>query len=139
MKYMKMTNGNDCNPYYFIRLAEAYLIKAEAEARQSKNDDARNSLKVITDRAGYDADYVNTIADGDLLMQIFRHKYMELSAENYEEWFDMIRYNQLDGTDFVQLGYLRSFAHKNLPIPYDAMAGNGALVQNPSYVYAYDE
>ena len=139
MKYMKMTNGNDCNPYYFIRLAEAYLIKAEAEARQSKNDDARNSLKVITDRAGYETDYVNTIADGDLLMQIFRHKYMELSAENYEEWFDMIRYNQLDGTDFVQLGYLRSFAHKNLPIPYDAMAGNGALVQNPSYVYAYDE
>ena len=72
-------------------------------------------------------------------MQIFRHKYMELSAENYEEWFDMIRYNLLDGTDFVQLGYLRSFAHKNLPIPYDAMAGNGALVQNPSYVYAYEE
>ena len=139
LKYLNMTNGSDCNPYYFIRLAEAYLIKAEAEARQSKNNEARNSLKVITDRAGYDADYVNTIADGDLLMQIFRHKYMELSAENYEEWFDMIRYNQLDGTDFVQLGYIRSFAHKNLPIPYDALAGNGALVQNPSYVYVYDE
>ena len=139
MKYMKMTNGSDCNPYYFIRIAEAYLIKAEAEARQSKYNDARNSLKVITDRAGYDADYVNTIQDSHLLMQIFRHKYMELSAENYEEWFDMIRYNQLDGIDFVKLGYLRSFAHKNLPIPYDAMAGNGALVQNPSYVYAYDE
>lgn len=138
-KYMKMTNGSDCNPYYFIRLAEAYLIKAEAEARQSKNDDARNSLKVITDRAGYDPDYVNTITDSNLLMQIFRHKYMELSAENYEEWFDMIRYNQLDGTDFVQLGYLRSFTHKNLPIPYDALAGNSALVQNPSYIYAYEE
>lgn len=139
MKYMKMTNGSDCNPYYFIRLAEAYLIKAEAEARLSRYNDARNSLKVITDRAGYDTDYVNTITDNNLLMQIFRHKYMELSAENYEEWFDMIRYNQLDGTDFVQLGYLRSFAHKNLPIPYDAMAGNGALVQNTSYVYAYEE
>lgn len=138
-KYMNMINGNDCNPYYFIRLAEAYLIKAEAEARQSKYNEARNSLKIITDRAGYDTDYVNTITDSNLLMQIFRHKYMEISAENYEEWFDMIRYNQLDGTDFVQLGYLRSFAHKNLPIPYDAMAGNGALVQNPSYVYAYEE
>ena len=139
MKYMNNTNGRDCNPYYFIRLAEAYLIKAEAEVRQSKYSDARNSLKVITDRAGYDVDYVNSIADSDLLMQIFRHKFIELSAENYEEWFDMVRYNQLDGTDFVSLGYLRSYAHKNLPIPYDAMAGNGALEQNPSYLYENEE
>lgn len=138
-KYLNNTNGSDCNPYYYIRLAELYLIKAEAEARQSKFADARNSLKVITDRAGYDADYVSQIADGDMLMQIFCHKYVELSAENYEEWFDMVRYNQLDGTDFKELGYIRSFAHKNLPIPYDALAGNGALKQNPSYVYEYEE
>ena len=94
MKYMNNTNGRDCNPYYFIRLAEAYLIKAEAEVRQSKYSDARNSLKVITDRAGYDVDYVNSIADSDLLMQIFRHKFIELSAENYEEWFDMVGWNR---------------------------------------------
>ncbi len=51
----------------------------------------------------------------------------------------MVRYNQLDGIDFAALGYLRSFAHKNLPIPYDAIAGNGALKQNPSYVYENNE
>ena len=51
----------------------------------------------------------------------------------------MVRYKQLDGTDFKELGYIRSFAHKNLPIPYDALAGNGALKQNPSYVYEYEE
>ena len=58
------------------------------------------------------------------------------NAENNEEWFDMIRYNCLDGIDFVSYGYLRSFAHKNLPIPYDALAGNAKLIQNPSYIFS---
>ena len=57
-------------------------------------------------------------------------------AENNEEWFDMVRYNCLDGIDFVSYGYLRSFAHKNLPIPYDALAGNAKLIQNPSYIFS---
>lgn len=138
LKYLNNVNGSDCNPYYFIRLAEIYLIKAEAEARNSNFIAARKSLKNITDRAGYEADYVDHIVDSDLLMQIFRHKFIELSAENYEEWFDMVRFNELDDIDFVSLGYIRSFAHKNLPIPYDAMAGNGALKQNPEYVYEFE-
>lgn len=135
-KYTNNVNGTDCNPYYFIRLAEVYLIKAEAEARLNNLSESRKCLSVVTNRAGYKPNYTNQIENKDLLLQIFRHKYIELSAENNEEWFDMVRYNCLDGIDFVSYGYLRSFAHKNLPIPYDALAGNAKLIQNPSYIFS---
>lgn len=127
----------DNNSYYFMRLAEIYLIKAEAEARLGKYDEARQSLKPITDRAGYDAGYVNNIADTDLLKRIFEHKYVELCAENYESWYDMVRYHILDGEDFSRFneGVRVKLNHLVLPIPYQAIAGNGALKQNPSYVF----
>lgn len=67
------TSGNDVNTYYFLRLAEVYLIQAESEARLGNFPAARTALKAITDRAGYAADYVDRIADGDLLLTIFRH------------------------------------------------------------------
>lgn len=127
----------DNNSYYFMRLAEIYLIKAEAEARLGQYDEARKSLKPITDRAGYDADYVNRIADKDLLQYIFEHKYVELCAENYESWYDMVRYHVLDGEDFSRYpeDIRVKLNHLVLPIPYQAIAGNGALKQNPSYVF----
>ena len=75
------------------------------------------------------------ISDANLPLKILQHKYIELNAENYEEWFDMVRYNLLDGIDFTELRYIRSYKHKCLPIPYDALAGNNLLIQNPDYVY----
>lgn len=132
---LKTDNNNDNNTYYFMRLAEIYLIRAEAEARQKNYSEARNALKAVTDRAGYDVSYTSKIADKDLLLTIFRHKYIELSAENYEEWYDMVRYNKLDGIDFSSngLNYTQSMKNLNLPIPEQAIGGNRLLKQNPTY------
>lgn len=134
-KYPNNINGNDANPYYVIRLAEVILIRAEAECRMNEFKFARASLKKITNRAGYTDDYVDNISDSDLSLKILQHKYIELNAENYEEWFDMVRFNILDNIDFTELKYIRSYKHKCLPIPYDALAGNNLLVQNPDYIY----
>lgn len=129
-----ISDGMDDNTYYFIRLAEIYLIKAEAEARLGKYNEARESLKPITDRAGYAADYVYSIPDDELLNKIFDHKYVELCAENYESWYDIVRHYVLDGDDYTAYRYRVKLTHLVLPIPYQAMAGNGALEQNPDYV-----
>lgn len=134
-KYLNNVNGEDANPYYILRYAEMYLLRAEAQARNGNFNEARNSLKNITTRAGYDEDYTLSIADSNLLLKIFQHKYLEFNGENYEEWFDMVRFNQLDGINFEDIKYIRSFKHKTLPIPYDALAGNNQLVQNPDYIY----
>lgn len=134
-KYPNNINGEDVNPYYMIRFAEVILIRAEAEYRMNDFTSAKASLKKITDRAGYLDDYVDNINDSELGLKILQHKYIELNAENYEEWFDMVRFNILDNIDFTELKYIRSYKHKCLPIPYDALAGNNLLVQNPDYVY----
>jgi hypothetical protein len=122
----EMTNSN-----YFIRLAEVILIKAEAECRQKHYDAARQTLKMVTDRAGYDADYVNTIADDNLLVKIMEHKYMELFLENYETWFDMVRLYKLDGKVLGTSANLAPGKTLILPIPRAAMSGNNLLIGNP--------
>lgn len=88
-------------------------------------------MRPITDRAGFAADFVDNVADKDMLMTVFYQKYLELFGENFEDWFDMIRYNKLDGTDWVALGYVNSWTRLALPIPRSAIAGNDLLVQNP--------
>lgn len=133
-KYMSadFEPGSMVNTMFFMRLAEVYLIKAEADARLERYEDARASLELITTRAGYEEDYVNDIADEDLLEMIFKHKWMELAFENNEEWFDLVRFHTLDGMK-IEPKYVADDEHLTLPIPREAMAGNNLLVQNPSY------
>lgn len=126
------TPGAMANTLFFMRLAEVYLIKAEADARLDRMDDARQSLATITSRAGYEADYTDGIADEDLLPMIFKHKWMELAFENNEEWFDLVRFHTLDGMEITPM-YAGNDKNLALPIPREALAGNNLLVQNPSY------
>lgn len=131
------TEQNDLgNGYIFLRLAEIYLIHAEAEARQGQSHyaAARTSLKVITDRAGYPEDVVNNIPDNELLESIRQQKWLELMAESGEEWFDLVRYTQAGD---LAWGKVQSTLKKEwqfiLPIPEKALSGNKLLVQNPEY------
>lgn len=134
-KYQMGEYSDPSDTYYLMRLAEVYLIKAEANARigtATSLQAAREALRAITDRAGYNENYVDDIADNDLLTMIFKHKYMELCGENYEEWFDMVRYHVWDGMDITP--YVASDRNLLMPIPREAIAGNNLLKQNPTYV-----
>ena len=125
-------NGQS-NSYFYLRLAEIYLIHAEATIRGYNDyDGARASLKEITDRAGYDENYVNTIPDSQLLEMIRQHKMLELIAEVYEEWFDLVRYH-IEGDLNIADVKPTVVSNKQLifPIPQTALAGNNLLEQNP--------
>lgn len=124
------------NGYIFMRLAEVYLIHAEAEARQGANHyaAARASLKVITDRAGYPAELVDQIGDEELLEAIRQHKWIELAAETGEEWFDLVRYTANGDLAFGTVKSTLTQAWQFiLPIPQKALSGNKLLKQNPEY------
>lgn len=136
-KYPLIVNGyQDVNSYYFMRLPEVYLIKAEAEARLGNYDEAREAMRPLNDRAGYALDYVDRIADEDILGMVLKNKLMELSVENGEEWHDLVRYHREGGFESwseIEKTRLPAFNQIILPIPRTAMAGNSLLVQNPDY------
>lgn len=136
-KYPLIVDGySDVNSYYFMRLPEVYYIKAEAEARLGHYNDARELMRPLCDRAGYDDEYVDRIADADVLGMVLKNKLMELSVENGEEWFDLVRYHQkggFEGWTTAEKAQLPAFNQILLPIPRTAMAGNTLLVQNPEY------
>lgn len=135
-------NGNGKYPYaiqdqantmYFIRLAEVYLIYAEAEVRSGGDlDAALVALNTIRSRAQVTPKTLSS--PEQLLTDIREEKLLELFFENGEPWFDLIRYHSLGDVDAFAV---KSSLHDNyqfiMPIPLDVMIANKNLVQNPGY------
>lgn len=131
LSYVK---GEPGNTLFVLRLAEIYLIAAEAEYRRAGGDKqaAREYFQSIATRAGYAPNYVTNVTDKDFLVTLLKHKYIELSNETGEEWYDLVRYKKLDNLKIAP-DYVKSDAHLLFPIPQAAISGNKLLVQNPTY------
>lgn len=123
------------NGHFYLRLAEMYYIKAEAEARLQEWGAAREALKgiICLDRAGYTSEYVDNIPNVQLLEMILKHKWMELCSEDNEELYDLVRYHIRDNFKIAPT-YIATDTRLKLPIPKAALAGNILLVQNPEYI-----
>jgi hypothetical protein len=130
--------GDQDNSLYNMRLAEVYLIYAEAKARLANSIgdadavEAIAKLNEIRGRAGMPDKAPATIAD--LLEAIRIEKNLELHNEMGQPWFDMVRYFH---DDIAKLTAIKSTITSKdqliLPIPRSALAGNNALDQNPGY------
>ncbi len=79
--------------YVFLRSAEAYYIKAEAEAAQDKISDAQATLDIISDARATDgvSTYVWSSDKTELIDQIFLHKRIEMWGEG----FGLFEFNRL--------------------------------------------
>lgn len=114
-----------------FRLAEQYLIRAEARVQQGKVVEAIADLNVIRNRAGL----LNTTATNQIsvLSAIQQERRVELFAEWGNRWFDLKRYGlattilaPLKGSNWQETDIL-------LPIPFTEIQINTSLVQNPGY------
>lgn len=117
-----------------LRLAEQYLIRAEARAQQNNITGAREDLNVIRTRANLP----NTTADNktSLLQAIMHERRVEFFSEWGHRWFDMKRTNTVDAimTDVSQQKGGAWSPYKSLyPIPQNDINRNRHLVQNPGY------
>lgn len=114
-----------------FRLAEQYLIRAEARAQSGNGIGAQQDLNAIRNRAGLP----NTIAIGanDLLAAILRERRVELFTEQGHRWFDLKRYGQASEV----LGDLKpnwDITDLLLPIPEAELENNPNLLpQNEGY------
>jgi hypothetical protein len=121
------------NPIMF-RLAEQYLIRAEARAQQNDLSDAQADLNVIRSRAGLSA----TTASGqsNLLSAIYHERQVELFSEFGHRWFDLKRTGTLDAVMAVvapQKGGSWSPFKALIPVPQSEILLNSNLTQNPGY------
>lgn len=118
--------GSD--PSYIFRIAEAYLIRAEARAQQEKFADALTDLNAVRDRAGLTALTAATTATKDaVLLAIENERRVEFALEPHR-WFDIVRtgraaavFNLSDANRYV------------LPIPVQQLLTDKALEQNLGY------
>ena len=114
-----------------FRLAEQYLIRAEARAQSGNGVGAQQDLNVVRNRAGLP----DTMAIGanDLLAAILRERRVELFTEQGHRWFDLKRF----GLANEVLGNLKpNWADTDLllPIPEAELESNPNLLpQNQGY------
>jgi hypothetical protein len=127
----QQTVGGPYTEYYMVlRLAEQYLIRAEAEAHLGDVGNAANDLDIIRNRAGL----TNTTASGqtELLAAIAHENQIEFFAEWGHRWLDLKR----TGEALTVLKLLKPKLTLNgliYPIPPGDISADPNLRQNPGY------
>lgn len=114
------------DPTYVIRIAELYLIRAEAYAELDEYNLALADLNKVRKRALL-PDNLFTTSKSDLLLWIENERRLEFAFEAHR-WFDLVR----TGRAQQVLGIGESF-RLFLPIPYSQILADPALKQNPGY------
>lgn len=117
-----------------MRLAEQYLIRAEARAQQNNLPGAKDDLNAIRDRAGLDPTLANS--QTELLNAILKERRLELFSEWGHRWFDLKRTNNLDDVMSAAAplkGGTWAPYKAIMPIPPTDIIANPNLKQNPGY------
>lgn len=130
-KYSIYYDGNEFSeqPYVIFRLAECYLIRAEARAQLEKLQEAASDINVIRSRAG-----LSDIHPGDresLLKAVEQERRIELFCEWGHRWFDLKRTHAIDQLSKVKPGWQNTDAL--YPIPFKEILLNPFLRQNEGY------
>jgi hypothetical protein len=121
--------GNEYNVVF--RLAELYLIRAEARAQQNNLAESRADLNIVRSRAGLTA-LGSGLTQPQLLLAVEQERRVELFGEWGHRWFDLKR---TDRAVPVMTGLKPSFKATSLlfPIPQSQIIANTNLNQNPGY------
>ncbi|MBB5440863.1 hypothetical protein HDC92_004567 [Pedobacter sp. AK017] len=135
-KYKLGYDGNTSpkESYMIVRLAEQFLIRAEARVRQNNISGAVSDLNRIRNRAGL-ANISSNDQEG-VLAAVLRERRMKFFCEWGTRWFDLKRTGQLDAVMTVvspQKGSVWNSNRRLFPIPYSQIQANPYLVQNPGY------
>lgn len=121
--YYRTPLGTD--PAYVIRIAELYLIRAEARAQLGKTTAALADLNAVRDRAGVPIAQAST--KDALLLAIEAERQVEFPFEA-DRWFNLVR----TGRVAAVLGITDANKYV-LPIPNSEILADKALTQNKGY------
>lgn len=129
-KYRSLATGANEEYFTVLRLAEQYLIRAEARAQQNNVSGSRTDLLAVRQRAGLGATAANDREA--LLLAVERERRVELNCEMGHRWFDLKRTGRINAIlDAVKTTWKPEAAL--YPVPADQRSRNGNLTQNPGY------
>jgi len=129
-KYKVKTSTTLTEYYMVLRLAEQYLIRAEAEAQQNNIPAAQADLNIIRNRAG-----LPKTSSGDqqsLLSAIMKERQIEFFCEWGHRWLDLKRTSQIDSVLGIEKpGFIPSASL--FPVLENDLLSDPNLTQNPGY------
>lgn len=134
-KYKRYVFGTGITTEYsmVLRLAEIYLIRAEAKVKQHKLDGALYDLNMIHQRAGLDPLIKDAnLTEDDIMAAIQKERKLELLTEWGHRWLDLKRWSK-----DVSLTDIKTTLSQNAllyPVPSSELSKNPALnPQNTGY------
>nr|WP_199078236.1 RagB/SusD family nutrient uptake outer membrane protein [Pedobacter sp. ASV19] len=136
-KYKVRTTTPITEFYIVQRLAEVYLIRAEARAQQNKLSGAIEDTDLLRARAGLTNALIKDTKPGigqqELLSLIQKERQTELFAEWGHRYFDLKRTGKADEVLGVRKAPNWQPTDKLFPIPYVEIQTNTFLTQNTGY------
>jgi starch-binding outer membrane protein, SusD/RagB family len=129
-----IANGPYSEYYMVLRLAEQYLIRAEAKANGAGNglSGAITDVSKIRTRAGLSI-YNGPVNKDSILKAIQHERQIELFAEWGHRWLDLKRWDKADAILSALKGTNWQPTDKLYPIPQSELATDPNLTQNPGY------
>jgi hypothetical protein len=131
----KVSTGSSPSEYSMVfRLAEVYLIRAEARAKQDKISEAQSDLNMIRLRAGLGN--TNASSQSLLIDAIIKERRVELFTEWGHRWFDLKRTGELNNvmTVYAANKGVSWLNYKKLyPIPQTEILNDLNITQNEGY------
>jgi hypothetical protein len=131
---LKYKNEYDSSPLErstVIRLAELYLIRAEARLKSNDITGAQQDINVIRNRALLPS---TTLTDPTQLADLIAvERQRELFSESGHRWFDLKRSGTIDQVLGATAGKTWTAADALFPIPETAIRSNPFLTQNSGY------
>ena len=131
-KQRSISTGGTPNEYEVVfRLAEQYLIRAEALAQQNNISGSQNDLNKIRNRASLPNTSANT--QSSLITAIEKEKRIEFFAEWGHRWLDLKRTDRSNSVLQPIKGANWAETDTFWPIPETELLYNVSLIQNPGY------
>lgn len=130
-KYKNAYGDSPIERSTLLRLAELYLIRAEARVKSNDIIGAQQDINVIRNRALLGS---TTLTDPNQLLNLIAlERQREFFAENGHRWLDLKRTGKLDETLSVLSDKIWKSTDNLYPIPEPAIRSNPFLIQNAGY------
>ncbi|WP_158799793.1 RagB/SusD family nutrient uptake outer membrane protein [Pedobacter sp. L105] len=125
-------NGSIVEYSMVIRLAELYLIRAEAQTELGQSNLALNDINIIRKRAGLITPLLNLNSE-ECLTEIEKQRHLELFSEWGHRWLDLKRTNRASAVLSLLKGSSWKETDALYPIPEVDISRNPKITQNPGY------